>query len=281
MSRSNETRVAWVLMRVDERESLYESFFNSHAMVKRDRSCMRVDESLQAKFCERVLLNSCALVKREQELQESWQARVFMRVFSILICPSQSYQELHESWSELTNESLYESFLNFYVLVKREKEHPRVRASQLRGMTYLPWWDLTSKSLYESFSELSCPGQTRTKVEWELMKVDKQVFVWEFTQLLCPSQTKARVWGLYESWQAIVCMRRFSQLSCFRQTRTGVEWELMKVHRREFVWEFSQLSCSASNENKSCMRVDESWQARVAVQTRMIVKINFILGKKI
>ena len=31
----------------------------------------------------------------------------------------------------------------------------------------------------------------------------------------------------------------------------------MRVKKREFVLEFSQLSCPWSNENKSCMRVDE------------------------
>ena len=31
----------------------------------------------------------------------------------------------------------------------------------------------------------------------------------------------------------------------------------MRVKKRGFVLEFSQLSCPWSNENKSCMRVDE------------------------
>ena len=43
------------------------------------------------------------------------------------------------------------------------------------------------------FTQLSCPGQTRTRVAWELMKVDKREFVWEFSQLSCPGQTRSRV----------------------------------------------------------------------------------------
>ena len=39
----------------------------------------------------------------------------------------------------------------------------------------------------------------------------------------------------------------------------------MRVDRREFVWVFSTLM-SWSNENKSYIRVDESWQARVCVR---------------
>ncbi len=34
----------------------------------------------------------------------------------------------------------------------------------------------------------------------------------------------------------------------------------MRVDKREFAWEFFQLM-PRSNGNKSCMRVDESWQA--------------------
>ena len=38
----------------------------------------------------------------------------------------------------------------------------------------------------------------------------------------------------------------------------------MSVDKREFAWEFSQLSCPGqTGENKSCMTVDESWQASV------------------
>ena len=96
-------------------------------------------------------INSRVLVKREQELHESWQARVCMRVSSTLVswsnenkscmrvdkrefawefhqlsCPGQTRTRV--AW-ELTSESLHESFINSRVLVKREQElHERWQA---------------------------------------------------------------------------------------------------------------------------------------------------------
>ena len=66
-------------------------------------------------------------------IDESSQARVWMRVFSTLIFWS---NEKWVAW-EVTSESLYKSFLNSYAFVKRE--HARVA------------WELTSESLYKSF----------------------------------------------------------------------------------------------------------------------------------
>ena len=40
----------------------------------------------------------------------------------------------------------------------------------------------------------------------------------------------------------------------------------MRVEKNEFAWEFSQLSRPLWNENKSYMRVDESWEARVCMR---------------
>ena len=90
------------------------------------------------------------------------------------------------------------------------------------------------ESLYDNFNFstlISCHSKTRTSVAWELMRVDKRDFVWEF-----------------------------SQLSRLGQRRTRVAWELMRVDTRFFVLKFSQLSCLAQT---SCMRANESWQARV------------------
>ena len=141
-------------------------------------------------------------------VDESWGARVCMRVFSTIM----SRSNVDESWWELRSESLYESFLNYHVLVKRG---------------------------------------------WELMRVEKREFVWEFSQVSCPGQTRMRV---DESWEARVCMRVFSTvmswsnedeswwelrseslyesfLNCHVLVKRG--WELMRVEKREFVWEFS------------------------------------------
>jgi hypothetical protein len=224
-------------------------------------------ESLHESF-----LNFHAPVKREQELHESWEARVCMRVFSTLM-----------PWSN-ENKSC----------TRVEKREFAWEFSQLSwpGQTRTRVaWELRSESVWE-FSQLSCPGQTRTRVAWELMRVEKREFAWEFSQLSCPGQTRTRV--------ACELMRvekrefawdwEFSQLSCPGQTRTRVAWELMRVEKREFAWEFSQLSCpgqtrtrvawelrseslhesflnshAPSNENKSYMRVD--WILPIVVKT--------------
>ena len=89
------------------------------------------------------------------------------------------------------------------------------------------------------------------------MRVEKREFVWEFSQLSCPGQTRMRV---DESWQARICMRVFSTVmfwsnedeswwelrseslpESFLNYHVLVKrgWELMRVEKREFVWEFS------------------------------------------
>ena len=280
-------------------ESLHESFLNYHILVKRgwelmrvekrdfvgeffQLSCpgqtwMRVDESWEARACMRVFL----IIMSWSNEDESWQTRVCMRVFSTIM----SWSNEDESWWELRSESLHESFLNNHVLVKRG---------------------------------------------WELMRVEKWEFVWEFSQLSCPGQTRMRV---DESWETRVCMRVFSTVMSWSNedeswwelrseslyesflnyhvlVKRGLElmkwrseslhesflnyhvlvkrgWELMRVEKREFVWEFSQLSCPGQTRIRinevekrefarefsqlSCpgqtrMRVDESWEARVCMR---------------
>ena len=91
-----------------------------------------------------------------------------MRVLSTLTSWSNENKS-YMSVDELVRESLYESFVNSHVLVKREQE------------------------LHEEFSQLSCLDQTRTRVARELMRVDNREFVSEFSQLSCPGQTRTRV----------------------------------------------------------------------------------------
>ena len=49
------------------------------------------------------------------------------------------------------------------------------------------------REFVREFSQLSRPGQTKTRVACELMRVDKREFVREFSQLSCPGQTRTRV----------------------------------------------------------------------------------------
>jgi hypothetical protein len=141
------------------------------------------------------------------------------------------------------------------------------------------------------------------------MRVDKREFTWEFSQLSLIDQTRTRVaWrlrseSLHESFLNFHCLIKreqelhesltweFSQLSLLDQTRTRVAWEFdmrvfstfiawsnenkscMRVDNREFTWEFSQLSL-----------LDQSWweSMRVSGQTRArFATLSFIwLGRK-
>jgi hypothetical protein len=53
------------------------------------------------------------------------------------------------------------------------------------------------------FSQLSCPGQTRTRVTWESIRVEKWEFAQEFSQLSCPCQTRTRV-----AWESVTARER-------------------------------------------------------------------------
>jgi hypothetical protein len=132
------------------------------------------------------------------------------------------------------------------------------------------------------------PRSTRTRVAWELIRVEKREFTWEFSQLSCPGQREQKLheswWELRseslhesflnshalvnenkscmrvdESWEARVYMRVFSTLMPW-STRTRVAWELMRVEKREFAWEFSKLSCPGQREQE----LHESWKREFA-----------------
>jgi hypothetical protein len=106
----------------------------------------------------------------------------------------------------------------------------------------------------------------RSNMNKSCMRVEKGEFAWEISQLSCPGQKRTRVaWELHESWEGRVCMRVFSTLmprsnenkSCMRVDESWETRVCMRV--------FSTLM-PRSKENKSCMRVDESWEARVCMR---------------
>jgi hypothetical protein len=141
-------------------------------------------------------------VKREQELHESWwelRSESLHESFLNSRAPVKRKQELHESWWELRSENLHESFLNSHVPVKREQElHEswwELRSENLHESTRTRVaWELRSESLHESFLDSHAP----VKREQELMRVEKREFTREFFQLSCPrGQTRTRVaWEL-------------------------------------------------------------------------------------
>ena len=115
-------------------------------------------------------------------------------------------------------------------------------------------------------SVFSCPGQTRTRVAWKLMRVDKREFVLRvFSTPMSWSNENKSCMRVDESWQARVCMRVFWTLMSWSNEnkscrRVDESWQA-RVCMRVFL-----TLMSWSNENKSCMRVDESWQARVCMR---------------
>jgi hypothetical protein len=82
------------------------------------------------------------------KLDESWEARVCVRLFSTFMPRSnenKSCMRVDESWWELRSESLDESFLNSHASVQREEE------------LHKSWWELRSESLHESFFNSRAP----------------------------------------------------------------------------------------------------------------------------
>ena len=122
-----------------------------------------------------ILFTSAEVVKWKQELDESWQARVCVRVSSTLV-----------SWS---NES---------------KSCMRVdkREFSLRVSSTLVSWSNESKSCMRVDKREFSLRVSSTLVSWSndnksCMRVDKREFTWEFHQLSYPGQTRARVaWEL-------------------------------------------------------------------------------------
>ena len=257
-------------------------------------------ESLHESF-----INSRVLVKREQELHASWQARVYMRVSSTLVswsnenkrcmrvdkrefrwefhqhsCPGQTRTRVAR---ELTSESLHESFINCHVLVKREQE--LVESWQARvcmGVSStLMSWSNENKSGMRVDKARVCMRVSSTLVSWSnenkgCSRVDKREFAWEFHQLSCPGQTRARVgWELtseslhgsfinshvlikreqelHESWQS----ESLHESSINSHVLVKREQELHESWQAKVCMRVSSTLMFWSNENKSWLRVDK------------------------
>ena len=185
-------RIAWELTS----ESLHESFINSHVLVKREQE---LHESWQARVCMRVSSTLMSWSNKNKSCMRV-DKREFTWEFHQLSCPGQTRTRV--AW-ELTSESLHESFINSHVLVKQEQELHE--SWQARVHLRVSW----------EFHQLSCPGQTRTRVAWELTK----------DQFSCSSSWELRSKSLHESWQARVCMRVSSTL---------VSWSNKKFHQHIF-----------------------------------------------
>ena len=101
-----------------------------------------------------------------------------------------------------------------FVSERYQLSYPRQTRKELRES-----WRARICVHESTFSQLSRPGQTRTRVTWELKR---------------ESFLNSHVWVKREQ----ELHEEFSQLSCLDQTRTRVARELMRVENREFVSEF-------------------------------------------
>ena len=170
MSWSNEDDSWWEY----KSESLHGSFLNYHVLVKRGWELMRVEKQ---EFVWEFSQLSCPGQTR-MSFDESWEARVCMRVFLTIM----SWSNEDESWWELRSESLHESFRNYYVLVKRGWELMRVEVRVCMRVfgTIMSWsnedeswWELRSESLHESFRNY----YVLVKRRLELMRAEERKFV--------------------------------------------------------------------------------------------------------
>ena len=246
-------------------ESLYESFLDSHVLVKQEQE---LHECWEARVCMRVFL-TLMLWSNESKSCMSVDKREFVWEFSRLSCSGQTRTRV--AWV-LRSESLYEGFLNPHVVVKREQElHECWQARVcMRVFSTLMFWSNKNKSC---------------------MRVDKREFVWEFTQLSCPGQTRARVaWELrseslyegflnshvlvkqeqelHECWEARVCMRVFLTLMLWSNESKSC----MSVDKREFVWEFSRLSCSGQTRTRVAWELTNESLYESLLNSHVLVK---------
>ena len=128
---------------------------------------------------------SChAPVKREEELceswcfDESWQARVGMKVFSTLLS-RQTWTRVARELMRVDKRECTWQFSQLSCLVKRGQELHDKLITAIDKLEFA--WEI---------SYLSCPGQMKTRVAWELMIVDKLEFAWQISRLSSCSNKK-------------------------------------------------------------------------------------------
>jgi 3'-phosphoadenosine 5'-phosphosulfate sulfotransferase len=115
---SNENKTC---MRVEKRE--FTSEFSQLSCPGQTRK--KVAWELRSESLHQSFLNSHVLVKREQELHESWEARVWMRVFSTLLPRSsenKSFVRVDESWQDITAR-VAKSLVKFWTSSKLMRMH--------------------------------------------------------------------------------------------------------------------------------------------------------------
>jgi hypothetical protein len=130
-------------------------------------------------------------------------------------------------------------------------------------------WEFASE-----FSQLSCPTQTRTRVTWELRSESLHQ---SFLNSHVPFKREQE---LHESWWEL---RSESFHESFLNSHVPIKleqelyeswWELMKVAKREFAWEFSQLSCPVQTRTKvTCEFFKVNWILPVILYEKKTTKL--------
>ena len=201
--RVSSTFIAWSnenksCMRVDKREFTW----GFHQLSLLDQTRTRVAWELTSESSHESFINFHCVIKREQELHESWQARVYMRVSSTFI----AWSNENKSCMRVEKlEFIHESFINFHCLIKRkQKLHESCKREftwKLHQLSLLDQrrtrfaCDLTRESLHESFINCHC-----------LIKQEQD---------------------LHESWQARVYMRVLFNFHCLIKREQVLHESLM------------------------------------------------------
>ena len=156
---------------------------------------LRETFSLHARVWMRVLVSTLILPRSNEnkscmhawDWSESWEARVCMRVFSTLMPRSNAGEQ------ELMRVEKRE--FASHVPVKREQELHESKLMRAEKREFA--WE---------FSQLSCPSQTRTRVAWELMRVDwilprDSENCYQLALKFEPVQSWWKLMRVYKSWR--------------------------------------------------------------------------------
>ena len=106
-------------VKVDKQEFVWEYFLSLMSYSDENKSCMRVDESWQARVCMRVFSTLMSWSNKNtscMRVDESWQARVCMRVFSNLMSWSnenKSCMRVDESWQARVCMRVFSNFMSW------------------------------------------------------------------------------------------------------------------------------------------------------------------------
>ena len=221
---------------------LREYFTGICNLLRRDKAKMRVAWELTSESLHESFINFHVLVKREQELHESWQARVCMRVSSTLM----SWSNKNKSCMRVDKREFTESFINSHVLSNENKSCMRV----------------DKREFTREFHQLSCPGQTRTRVVWELTSESLHESFINSHVLIKREQE------LHESWQA----RVYTRISSTLMSWSNKNKSYMTVDKREFTWEFHQLSCPGQTRTRVAWELTSESLHESFINSRVLVK---------